>query len=412
MLGGRPAPQVDALRALDGAVLPAGELLPAAGDWAAPFRARLEEARIEWFANRVRRGEAVVGELESAVAANPYQERLWELLIAALYQAGRQADALAAFQRVRVLLADDLGLEPGPRLKELERQVLDQRSGSRARAGTCRRWRLGARRARRGGRAALRTLLEQHRLVEILGPGGVGKTALAIATGRGPPAGLAGPARSRADRGRGARCGDRGAEGHRRRGRPARAPPGDPAVLILDNCEHVSTRPPSWPSGCSTRDRAADPCYEPGRAGARGRPSSSSGRSRSTRGRAVHPPRHAAGDDGETSCAARWTACRWRSSSPPPARERSRSRRSPAGSTIASRVERPGEPQAGAPPRAAGDDRLELRAAVPGRQARPVGAGHVRRRRVAPRRGIGARGAGSAARRRSTSSAGSRAARW
>ena len=66
------------------------------------------------FAARLRLGEDVIGELEAAVASAPYREGLWELLITALYRAGRQADALAAYQRVRARLADDLGLEPGP----------------------------------------------------------------------------------------------------------------------------------------------------------------------------------------------------------------------------------------------------------------------------------------------------------
>ena len=68
----------------------------------------------------------MIGELEAAVAAYPYQEGLWELLITALYRAGRQADALAAYQRVRARLADELGLDPGPRLQQLEQQVLNQ----------------------------------------------------------------------------------------------------------------------------------------------------------------------------------------------------------------------------------------------------------------------------------------------
>ncbi len=70
-------------------------------------------------AARLRLGDGgdVIGELEAAVAAYPFQEGLWELLITALYRAGRQADALAAYQRVRALLADELGLDPGPRLQ-------------------------------------------------------------------------------------------------------------------------------------------------------------------------------------------------------------------------------------------------------------------------------------------------------
>ena len=129
-----------------------GEVLPAAGDgdWARPHRARLEEARVRLketsFAARLRLGDdaVVIGELEAAVAAHPYQEALWELLVTALYRAGRQADALAAYQRARARLADDLGLEPGPRLRDLERQVLDHersRCDVPAPPGTCRRWR-------------------------------------------------------------------------------------------------------------------------------------------------------------------------------------------------------------------------------------------------------------------------------
>ena len=107
-----------------------GDLLQGAGDWAAPHRARLDEARMELietqFAARLGLGGAgdLIGDLESAVATYPYQEGLWELLITALYRAGRQADALATYQRVRTLLADELGLAPGPRLQELERRIL------------------------------------------------------------------------------------------------------------------------------------------------------------------------------------------------------------------------------------------------------------------------------------------------
>ena len=66
----------------------------------------------------------VIGELEAAVATYPFQEGLWELLITALYRAGRQADALATYQRVRNQLADELGLDPGPQLQQLEQQIL------------------------------------------------------------------------------------------------------------------------------------------------------------------------------------------------------------------------------------------------------------------------------------------------
>jgi DNA-binding SARP family transcriptional activator len=67
----------------------------------------------------------LVPDLELLVAAEPYRERLWHLLVVALYRAGRQADALAACARIRTILRDDLGVEPGPELRATERAVLD-----------------------------------------------------------------------------------------------------------------------------------------------------------------------------------------------------------------------------------------------------------------------------------------------
>jgi len=182
------AGDVQGAREISGAALGRfrGELLPAAGDWAGPHRAQLEEARAELLetqlAARLRLGETVVTELEAAVADAPYRERLWELLILALYRAGRQADALAAYRRVRSALAEDLGLEPGPRLQELERQVLNHDPALRAApAGN-----LPSLRPALVGRdedvRALGELLRTERLVEIVGPGGIGKTAVALST--------------------------------------------------------------------------------------------------------------------------------------------------------------------------------------------------------------------------------------
>jgi DNA-binding SARP family transcriptional activator len=74
----------------------------------------------------------LVPELEALVASHPYRERLRARLMLALYRSGRQADALAAYQRAREALVDDLGLEPGEELQELERSILRQDPALRA----------------------------------------------------------------------------------------------------------------------------------------------------------------------------------------------------------------------------------------------------------------------------------------
>jgi DNA-binding SARP family transcriptional activator len=95
-------------------------------------RRRLEELRLvateDYLTAELAGGRhaEAVGELERMVDSHPLRERLWELLITALYRSGRQADALAAYQRVRRILADELGIEPSARLRELEQKVLLQ----------------------------------------------------------------------------------------------------------------------------------------------------------------------------------------------------------------------------------------------------------------------------------------------
>ena len=71
-------------------------------------------------------GAAVVGELTELTSRHPFREGLWALLMIALYRAGRQADALAAFARCRTGLVEGLGVDPGPRLRDLEAAILAQ----------------------------------------------------------------------------------------------------------------------------------------------------------------------------------------------------------------------------------------------------------------------------------------------
>jgi DNA-binding SARP family transcriptional activator len=94
--------------------------------------AHLDELRLSAVESRIdallaQHDEArVVAELEVLVADYPLRERLWGQLMVALYRGGRQAEALRAYQRARAVLADELGIEPGPELRRLEQAVLEQ----------------------------------------------------------------------------------------------------------------------------------------------------------------------------------------------------------------------------------------------------------------------------------------------
>ncbi|MGN6337233.1 BTAD domain-containing putative transcriptional regulator, partial [Mycobacterium sp.] len=72
------------------------------------------------------RAAEIIGELEAAVSDAPLRERRWGQLMLALYRAGRQGEALAAYQRARSLLADELGVDPGPELRRLEAAIVSQ----------------------------------------------------------------------------------------------------------------------------------------------------------------------------------------------------------------------------------------------------------------------------------------------
>ncbi len=94
--------------------------------------ARLQEARLGAVEDRIdadlalgRAGE-LIGEIETLAREQPLRERLRGQLMLALYRAGRQAEALDAYQSTRAQLAEELGLEPGPALKTLQKQILEQ----------------------------------------------------------------------------------------------------------------------------------------------------------------------------------------------------------------------------------------------------------------------------------------------
>jgi DNA-binding SARP family transcriptional activator len=93
---------------------------------------RLEELRLACVEERLDadlaggRHSELVGELEALIREHPLRERLRGQLMLALYRSGRQAEALEAYQNVRRLLVDELGIEPGPGLQQLEREILMQ----------------------------------------------------------------------------------------------------------------------------------------------------------------------------------------------------------------------------------------------------------------------------------------------
>jgi len=137
------------------------------------------------------RAADVVPELEALVREHPLRERVRAQLMLALYRGGRQADALEAFRDAKDLLRDELGLDPSPELQELERAILRQDAQLGAPAQPAFALPLAATpivgRTRELARAD--ALLDGGaRLVTFTGPGGIGKTRLAleVAQRRGP----------------------------------------------------------------------------------------------------------------------------------------------------------------------------------------------------------------------------------
>ena len=102
--------------------------------WVVAPAARYDELRTSAVETRftalldLGRHAEVIADLWDAAAAAPLRERLWALLMVALYRSGRQSEALSAYQQVRHHLAEELGIDPGPELQLLEQQVLDHAS--------------------------------------------------------------------------------------------------------------------------------------------------------------------------------------------------------------------------------------------------------------------------------------------
>ncbi|HEY3905425.1 MAG TPA: BTAD domain-containing putative transcriptional regulator, partial [Streptosporangiaceae bacterium] len=152
---------------------------------------RLERLRLAAIEDRfeaelsVGNGAELVAELTDLVAAHPVRERLAAALMRALVSAGRDTEALLAYQRTREALADALGVDPSPELSALHVALLRGELGQREET---RKTNLRAELTSFVGKdadvAAVRELIAEHRLTTIIGPGGAGKTRLATETAR------------------------------------------------------------------------------------------------------------------------------------------------------------------------------------------------------------------------------------
>jgi predicted ATPase/DNA-binding SARP family transcriptional activator len=161
--------------------------------WAQQEIARLAELRLlaqeELNESRLALGEHadVVGELEGLVAEQPLRERPRRQLMLALYRCGRQAEALDVYQQGRALLVEGLGIDPGTELQDLHRAILKQDPSLAAPGQSGPRTNIPAAASSLVGRSDELSDLEallgrpEVRIVTLTGPGGTGKTRLAVA---------------------------------------------------------------------------------------------------------------------------------------------------------------------------------------------------------------------------------------
>ena len=160
--------------------------------WAQGEIARLEELRLVAVEARLDAdlecglSAELVGELEAFVREQPLREHPRGQLMLALYRAGRQAEALAAYAAAREALVDGLGIDPGPELQALHRAILNQEEELARIVPPAPTLRLPVPPTPLLGREADRAQLirlfvdERARLVTLTGPGGIGKTRLSI----------------------------------------------------------------------------------------------------------------------------------------------------------------------------------------------------------------------------------------
>ena len=172
-------------------------LLDVAGvDFFQPTLTRLDELWLTATEGRVEadlqlgRGAELVSELTALAAEHPLRERLVGALMRAMSQAGRPAEALAVYERTRQTLADQLGADPSPELSAVHTAVLRGQI-EKAAAPTvdaARRTNLRAPLTSFVGRDAdvadVRELVDDYRLTTLVGPGGFGKTRLAVEVAR------------------------------------------------------------------------------------------------------------------------------------------------------------------------------------------------------------------------------------
>jgi predicted ATPase/DNA-binding SARP family transcriptional activator len=127
--------------------------------------------------------ELMIPELERLVNGQPYREQLWSQLMLALYRSGRRTEALDRYERLRAGLRDDLGLNPSTAVRDLAARIVNEDSGLDLEPPppvSTLPTPLSSFVGRESVGQALSDLLEAHRLVTVVGPGGVGKTRLAI----------------------------------------------------------------------------------------------------------------------------------------------------------------------------------------------------------------------------------------